>query len=87
MIIKYEIENFIKEIESKLPSLSGKAHEKALEKIAVLNRVNIEFMEYENLMRKVTKMNSEAQVDALKLMKRVQVLEEEVKHLKSNING
>ena len=52
MIIKYEIEAFCKEIEAKLDTLSDKAYDNAKNKLAVLNRINIEFMEYEDLMRK-----------------------------------
>ena len=52
MIIRYEIEKFCQDIESKLPQLEGKAKENALDKIAILNRVNIEFMDYEKLLRK-----------------------------------
>lgn len=87
MILKYEIEQFCKELEEKLPKLEGKQYEYWKDKVHILNRVNIEFMEYEDLMRKVATMNSKAQVDALKMMKRVEELEKEVKHLKENING
>ena len=69
MILKYEIEQFIQEIENKLPTLQGNAYDSAKDKINILNRVNIEFMEYEDLLKKVATMNSKAQVDALKLTK------------------
>ena len=85
MILKYEIEQFIQEIENKLPTLQGNAYDSAKDKINILNRVNIEFMEYEDLLRKVALMNSKAQVDALKLTKEVMELRAEVEHLKENI--
>ena len=85
MILQLEIEQFIKEIEAKLPKLDGKAYDSAKDKINILNRVNIEFMEYEDLLRKVALMNSKAQVDALKLTKEVMELRAEVEHLKENI--
>ena len=85
MIVKYEIESFVNDIEKKLPELEGKAHEKALEKIAILNRVNIEFMEYEDLLRKVAIQNSKAQIDYLKLLKEVDGLKKELRTLKENL--
>ena len=85
MIVKYEIEEFCNDIEKKLPELEGKAYEKALEKIAILNRVNIEFMEYEDLLRKVAIQNSKAQIDYLKLLKEVDGLKKELRTLKENI--
>jgi hypothetical protein len=85
MILKYEIEQFIQEIENKLPTLQGNAYDSAKDKINILNRVSIEFMEYEDLLKKVALMNSKAQVDALKLTKEVMELRAEVEHLKENI--
>jgi hypothetical protein len=52
MIIKYEVEQFCKEIEAKLDTLTGKAYDNAKHKLNVLNRVNLEFMENDDLMRK-----------------------------------
>lgn len=85
MILKYEIEQFIQEIEKKLPTLKGKAYDAAKDKINILNRVNIEFMEYEDLMRKVATMNSKANTDILKLWEVVNKQDEQIKHLKANI--
>ena len=85
MILKYEIEQFIQEIENKLPTLQGNAYDSAKDKINILNRVNIEFTEYQDLLRKVALMNSKAQVDALKLTKEAMELRAEVEHLKEHI--
>ena len=85
MIIKYEIEQFLQEIENKIPQLSGIALEKALEKVAVLNRVNIEFMEYEDLMRKLAIQHSNITVENLKIMQELTRLRSEVNYLKENI--
>ena len=85
MIIKYEIEQFLQEIENKIPQLSGIALEKALEKVAVLNRVNIEFMEYEDLMRKLAIQHSNITVENLKIMQELTRLRTEVNYLKENI--
>ena len=87
MIIKYEIEQFLQEIENKLPQLSGIALEKALEKVAVLNRVNIEFMEYEDLMRKLAIQHSNTMIESIRMMQELQKLRTEVNYLKENING
>mgnify|MGYP005992210391 CR=1 FL=1 len=87
MILKYELEQFINDIESKLPQLEGKAYDNAKDKIAILNRVNIEFMSYEDLMRKLAKDNSKANIRSLKLERELEDLKKEVKHLKDNING
>jgi len=85
MLIKYELEAFCNDIEAKLPELSGKAHEKALEKISVLNRVNIEFMEYEDLLRKVALQNSKTQIDNLRMLKDITQLKKDLKTIKENI--
>lgn len=85
MILRYEIEKFINELEEKLPQLDDKRYQYWKDKIHILNRVNIEFMEYEDLLRKVALMNSKAQVDALKLTKEVMELRAEVEHLKEHI--
>ena len=87
MIIKYEIEQFLQEIENKIPQLSGIALEKALEKVAVLNRVNIEFMEYEDLMRKLAIQHSKTMGESIRMMQELQQLRTEVNYLKENING
>lgn len=87
MIIKYELEQFAKEIESKVNSLQGKARENALEKLAVLNRVNIEFMEYEKLLRTMAIQHNEMKTATMKMALELRDLKSEVKHLKENING
>ena len=87
MIIKYELEQFCKDIESKLDSLQGKARENALEKLAVLNRVNIEFMEYEKLLRTMALQHNEMKTATMKMALELRDLKSEVKHLKENING
>lgn len=86
MIIKYEIEQFIKEIEESLQKLSGKQLEKWKERISVLNRVNLEFMEYEDLIRKLAIDNSNSGNRILLLERKIEILEKEIEHLKSNIN-
>lgn len=85
MILKIEIEKFIEDIEKKLPKLDGKAYESAKDKINILSRVSIEFMEYEDLMRKLAQDNSKANLRSLKLERELEDLKKEVKHLKENI--
>lgn len=85
MIIKYEIEQFIKEIEEKLPSMKGKQLETWQDKIAILNRVNIEFMEYEKLLRKLAIDVSNSGNSILKLEREIEILKKEIEHLKENI--
>ena len=87
MIVKYEIEQFIKELEEKLPNLQGKQKEYWLDKVAILNRVNYEFMDYENLLRKLAIINSNCTSENYKLQHRLEKLEKEIEHLKENING
>jgi archaellum component FlaC len=94
MILKYEIEKFIQEIENKLPKLDGKAYDSAKDKIAILNRVNIEFMDYEDVMRKVSIQNSKIKIawleqkkEIIKLSEKVNRLEDELETVKKNING
>lgn len=94
MIIKYEIEQFCKDIEAKLDTLSGKAYDNAKDKIAILNRVHIEFMDYEDLMRKLALQNNDIKCDFMKMklqlreqQSKIDYLEEELKTLKQNING
>lgn len=85
MIIKYEIEQFIKELEEKLPNLDDKRFNYWKEKIGILNRVSIEYMEYEELLKKVANMNAKANLDYLKVQRELTELKAEVKHLKENI--
>ena len=92
MILKYEIEQFCKDIESKLPSLEGKAYENAKDKVHILNRVNIEFMEYEDLLRKLALQNNDIKCDYWKLQiqmkdmkSQLSSMEQELEHLKKNI--
>lgn len=94
MILTIEIEKFIQEIENKLPNLTDKAYTSAKDKIAILNRVSIEFMEYEDLMRKVSIQNSKIKIawleqkkEIIKLTEKVNRLEDELETLKKNING
>jgi hypothetical protein len=87
MIIKYELEQFVKELEEKLPNLDDKRYEYWKDKIAILNRVNIEFLEYEELLRKVANMNAQTNIDCLKMQKELNDLRNEIQHLKKNING
>ena len=85
MIIKYEVELFIKEIEANLPKLSGKALENALDKISMLSRINIEFMDYEDLMRKLALQHSSTMRESIQMMQELQNLRTEVNYLKENI--
>ena len=85
MIIKYEIEQFIKEIEAKLPKLEDKAYESAKDKIHVLNRVNIEFMDYEDLLRKASIRISESRIAWLEQKKLIITLQEKVKQLEFDL--
>ncbi len=85
MIITIEIEKFIQEIENKLPKLDGKAYDSAKDKINILSRVNIEFMEYEDLMRKLALQHNEIKAQAMKMAIELRDLKSEVKHLKDNI--
>ena len=94
MIIKYEIEKFIQEIEKKLPQLNDKAYDAAKEKIAVLNRINIEFMDYEDLLRKASIRISQSDIKWLdqkkiniRLTEKIGRLEDELEILKKNIDG
>jgi hypothetical protein len=66
MIIILEIEKFIQDIESRLPNLSGKAKENAQTKIAILDRVILEYMEYEGLLRKLAIDNNKWKGDSMK---------------------
>ena len=92
MILKYELEAFCKEIEAKLPSLEGKAYENAKDKVHILNRVNIEFMDYEDLLRKLALQNNDIKCDYWKLQvqmrdmkSQLKAMEEELRILKENI--
>ena len=94
MILKIEIEKFIQEIEKKLPQLNDKAYDAAKEKIAVLNRINIEFMDYEDLLRKASIRISQSDIKWLdqkkiniRLTENIGRLEDELETLKKNIDG
>ena len=94
MILKVEIEKFIQEIEKKLPQLNDKAYDAAKEKIAVLNRINIEFMDYEDLLRKASIRISQSDIKWLdqkkiniRLTENIGRLEDELEILKKNIDG
>ena len=94
MILQMEVEQFIQEIEKKLPKLDGKAYESAKDKIAILNRVSIEFMEYEDLMRKLALQNNDIKCNYLKMQvelkdhkSKIDYLEKELETVKKNING
>ena len=93
MILKMEIEKFIQDIEKKLPQLNDKAYDAAKEKIAVLNRINIEFMDYEDLLRKASIRISQSDIKWLdqkkiniRLTENIGRLEDELETLKKNIN-
>ena len=93
MILTVEIEQFTKDIEEKLPQLEGKALQNAVDKVAVLNRVSIEFMEYEDLMRKLALQNNDyksnywkLQVQMKDMKSQIKDLESELKTVKENIN-
>jgi hypothetical protein len=93
MILKVEIEKFIQDIEKKLPQLNDKAYDAAKEKIAVLNRINIEFMDYEDLLRKASIRISQSDIKWLdqkkiniRLTENIGRLEDELETLKKNIN-
>ena len=94
MILKMEIEKFIQDIEKKLPQLNDKAYDAAKEKIAVLNRINIEFMDYEDLLRKASIRISQSDIKWLdqkkiniRLTENIGRLEDELEILKKNIDG
>ena len=94
MILKVEIEKFIQDIEKKLPQLNDKAYDAAKEKIAVLNRINIEFMDYEDLLRKASIRISQSDIKWLdqkkiniRLTENIGRLEDELEILKKNIDG
>ena len=94
MILKVEIEKFIQDIEKKLPQLNDKAYDAAKEKIAVLNRINIEFMDYEDLLRKASIRISQSDIKWLdqkkiniRLTENIGRLEDELETLKKNIDG
>ena len=85
MIIKYEVELFIKEIEANLPKLTGKALENALDKISMLSRINLEFMEYEDLMRKLALQHNKTIRESIRYWDELNKLKTEVNYLKENI--
>ena len=85
MILKYELENFCKDIEAKLPSLEGKQYEAAVDKIHILNRVNIEFMEYETLLRTMALQQNEMKASTMRMALELRELKNEMIHLKENI--
>ena len=85
MIVTIEVEKFIQDIEAKLDTLNGKAYDNAKNKLAVLNRVNIEFMEYDDLMRKSAVKFLELKGNWLKQKKQILTLEERVKQLEFDL--
>lgn len=92
MILNIEIEKFIHDIEKRLPNLEGTALQNAQDKIALLNRINLEFMDYEELLRKVALQNNQIKGENMKreiqmrdMQSKIDTLVQEIKHLKSNI--
>jgi len=85
MIIQIEIEQFCKELEDKLPNLDDKKFKYWKDKVTLLNRVSIEFMEYEDLMRKLALQHNEMKAATLKMAVQLRDLKSEVEHLKKNI--
>ena len=85
MIVSIEIEQFCKELEEKLPKLDDVKFKYWKDKVHLLNRVSLEFMEYEDLMRKVSKQNSEVKVAYLKQKKEILILQEKVKQLEYDL--
>jgi len=87
MILTIEIEQFCKELEEKLPNLDDKKFKYWQDKVHLLNRISIEFMEYEDLMRTLALQHNEMKAKAMKMAVELRDLKQEVKHLKDNING
>ena len=85
MIITVEIEQFCKDIEARLPSLEGKAYDNAKDKLNILNRVSLEFMEYEDLMRKSAVKFLELKGGYLTQKKEILILQEKVKQLEFDL--
>ena len=94
MIVSNEIEQFCKELEEKLPKLDEVKYKYWKDKVHLLNRVSIEFMEYEDLMRKLALNHNEYKCNYLKsviemrdLKSQINYLEKELETVKKNING
>ena len=86
MILELEIEQFIKEIESKLPQLSGAQLESAVSKINLLTRIKVQMLQDGLLFRQAMKDRSNSYVYGLQWKKKAKELDLDLKILKDRIN-
>jgi len=73
MILHLEIDQFIKEIESKINNLPIEQQNRAIDKIHLLTRIQLELRASNDKVRQVLIMNSESVLNELKLIKQLQV--------------
>jgi len=85
MILNVEIEKYCKELEEKLPGMDETRFKYWQDKVHLLNRIGIEFMSYEDLMRTLALQHNEMKASSMRMAVELRELKQEVKHLKENI--
>lgn len=87
MIIQLEIEQFIKEIESKLPELNSDAKLKAMGKISVLNMASMEILASHDLARGLMEQRNKYHKISIALKCENTKYKKEIEKLLNVING
>jgi len=92
MIVELELQQFIKEIESKLSTLNEEQYNNAINKIAILEMAIKEIRETYKMLRESSKLVQAEQISNLRLIQentslynKIENYEEEIKTLKNNI--
>jgi uncharacterized protein YaaR (DUF327 family) len=86
MLVELEIEQFIKEIESKIDKLQGNALSSAYSKINLLHRVKLHVIQDGLLVRECMKARTNSYVYAMQWQKKYKRAEERIKQLQQDLD-